>query len=432
MVKKLHDMVEEAVRCNKCGFCQEVCPTYKVTGEEFAVARGRNRLIRLVLDGKLDLKQEPEIAKYLYDCLLCSACVSVCPSAVVTDKLNFSARRTLAEMYGSNFFKNMIFKGVLLNPRKFKMTAKMVWFYQRSGLQWLARSTGLLKLMGYLGKIEGLAPVAAGTSLRDKLPEVVKKIKNPKHKVGYFLGCLANNFFTSMGEATLRVLGENDVAVEVPEVVCCGVPHMAYGEIELAKEAARKNIDAFEGLGVDAIVTDCASCGHGLHAYAELLEDDPVYGPKAQAFCKKVVDINAYLVEIGFKKPAGEVVAKVTYHDPCHLVRGMKVSNEPREILKAIPGIQFVEMNEANWCCGGAGSYGVTHYDMSMNILDRKMGNFAKTGAELLATACPGCMMQLAHGLTRSKADARTVHTVQLLDQAYQAGKAGSSARAAD
>lgn len=420
MVRALRDMLEDVVRCNKCGFCQEVCPTYKATGEEFSVARGRNRLIRLSLEGTFDLTQNPEINHHIYSCLLCGACVNACPSSVITDTLVKAARAEITRAKGQPFPIRLALRGVLADQRRLSLGAKALRFYQRSGARWLARHTGFLKLLGALGKAEGLLPEVPAFTLRQQLPRLLKPPVRPRRKVAYFAGCVINNFFSPIGEATLRVLQHNDCEVVVPTTNCCGIPHEAYGDLDTLLALAKQNLEAFKQHQVEAIVTDCASCAHGLHNYAELFKDDPHYGPLAREMASKVKEAVAYLAEIGIKKEMGALNITVTYHDPCHAVRGLKIKNQPREILKSIPGVKLVEMNESDWCCGGAGSYNVTHYELSRKILERKMDNFRKTGAEYLATSCPACLMQLAHGINTQGLAAKAVHVIQLLDQAYR------------
>lgn len=422
MPKTFQDITNELFRCNKCGFCQEVCPTYKVTGEEFSLARGRNQLMRLSAESVFDLTKEPEINHHIYSCLLCGNCVVACPSSVKTDMMIKVARAEITKASGQPFPIRMALQGVLADQKRLALGAKTLRFYQRSGARWLARHTGFLNLLGSLGKAEGVLPDIPEKNLREKLPEILKKPANPRAKVIYFPGCIINNFFSAVGEATIRVLQENDVEVIVPEeTTCCGLPHEAYGDVETQIKVAKANIDAFSKYdNVDAIITDCSTCAHGLESYGELFENDSAYAEKAKKVAKKVKDPSQYLVNIGFKKDMGPVNAKVTYHDPCHAVRGIGVKSEPREIIKSIPGIEFVEMNESDWCCGGAGSYNVTHYDISRRILDRKMGNFKKTNANYLVTSCPSCMMQLGHGIDVHNLNARTIHVMQLLDMAYR------------
>ncbi|QGP92004.1 Lactate utilization protein A [Neomoorella glycerini] len=430
MVKTFRQFEEDIVRCNRCGFCEEVCPTYKATGEEFSLARGRNRLMRQSMEGHFDLTKEPEINHHIYSCLLCGACVVTCPSSVITDTLVKAARAEITRANGNPFPIRMALHGVLARQRRLTLGAKALRFYQRSGARWLARHTGFLGLLGSLGKAEGLLPDIPARTLRERLPEILKKPLKPRHKVAYFAGCMMNNFFPQVAEASLRVFQENDIEVVVPTSNCCGIPHEAYGETEMQIKLAKENLDSFKRFNVEAVVTDCASCAHGLHYYAELLKDDPQYGPLAQQFAAKVKEASQYLAEVGFKKEMGPVNATVTYHDPCHAVRGLKVKDEPRQILKSIPGVKFVEMNESDWCCGGAGSYNVTHYDLSQRILARKMANFKKTGAQYLATSCPACLMQLAHGLDVHQLPGRAIHVMQLLDQAYQNRAVKSGAKA--
>jgi glycolate oxidase iron-sulfur subunit len=420
MVKKFSDIGEDICRCNRCGFCEEVCPTYRVTGEEFSLARGRNRLMRRSLEGAFDLTREPEINHHIYSCLLCGNCVVACPSSVITDTMIKSARAAITAAKGNPFPIRMALHGVLAKQRRLTLGTKVLRFYQRSGARWLARHTGFLGLLGSMGKAEGVLPQIPERTLRDRLPQLLKKPARPKRRVAYFAGCMMNNFFPQVAAATLRVLQLNDIEVIVPISNCCGIPHEAYGESEAHLKLAKENLDTFSREQFDAVITDCSTCAHGLHYYAELLQDDPKYGPLAKEFSAKVKDPSQYLVEVGFKQEMGTINAKVTYHDPCHGVRGIKVKEQPRQIIKSIPGIEFVELDESDWCCGGAGSYNVTHYDISRKILDRKMDNFRKTGAEYLVTACPACLMQLAHGLDVHKLPAKAIHVMQLLDQAYQ------------
>jgi len=199
------------------------------------------------------------------------------------------------------------------------------------------------------------------------------------------------------------------------------MPYSGYGEMEQATNLARHNIDVFESTGVEVIVTDCATCGSFLKGYHALLKNDPEYAQRALSFSQKIQDISEFLTQsIDLRQDFGEVRAKVTYHDPCHLVREQKVALQPRQLLHLIPGLELVEMKEANWCCGGAGTYNLTHYELSMKLLERKMSNIAATEADLIATGCPGCLMQLRLGVKRKGLDCQVVHPIQLLDRAYR------------
>jgi len=220
----------------------------------------------------------------------------------------------------------------------------------------------------------------------------------------------------------VKVLEHNGCEVVVPPSGCCGIPHLTYGDLETARRLARQNIEAFDKLGVEAVIVDCASCGHTLKSYPELLSQDPHCLARSREFSAMVMDVSEYLIKTGLRPAPGPLPNTVTYHDPCHAIRGMGVVEAPREVLKSIPGVTFIEMAESDWCCGGAGSYALTHYDLSKRILDRKMKNYQKTETSLLATSCPACMMHLAHGMAAYGLSGRVIHPIQLLCKAYEPG----------
>ena len=248
--------------------------------------------------------------------------------------------------------------------------------------------------------------------------------------MGFFLGCAQNLLFAEESAAAVRVMARNGCEVVVPrDAQCCGMPAIGYGRQDLMRQMARHNIAVFEALEVDVIVTDCATCGSTLKEYGHVFAQTDTlasagesWGKRAQAFSRRVRDISEFLAEISLERPRGRIEGTVTYHDPCHLVRGQGIVNQPRELLQMIDGLQLVEMAEADWCCGSAGSQLITHYEDSLAILDRKMDNVAATGADYVASGCPGCQMQLTVGLKRRGLDSQTkvVHPVLLLDRAYQ------------
>jgi glycolate oxidase iron-sulfur subunit len=240
--------------------------------------------------------------------------------------------------------------------------------------------------------------------------------------VGFFLGCAQNLMFANESAAAVRVLARNGCTVLTPrETVCCGMPASGYGRNDLLRSHAKFNIALFEKVNPDVIVTDCATCGSTLKAYGQMLAGEPEWAERAAAFSARVRDISEFLMSIPLKKPAGRVQARVTYHDPCHLRRAQQVWKQPRALLKMIDGLEFVELPESDWCCGSAGSQLITHYQTSLAVLDKKMDNLAGTGAEIIASGCPGCQMQLTTGIKRRGLDVQVVHPVLLLDQAYHA-----------
>jgi len=243
--------------------------------------------------------------------------------------------------------------------------------------------------------------------------------------VAYFVGCAGTNLTPQVAEAAIRVLNKHKVRVVIPDFACCGMPAYGYGDIESTLDMARKNIDLARSLEVDAIITTCATCGSLLKRYPNLLSDDADYSAQASSFAGKVRDISEFLMDIGLITEMETLKHRVTYHEPCHLGRFQKVTSQPRQILQSIPGVEFIEMAEANMCCGAAGSYSLGNYDLSMKVLARKMGNVAKTETDLLVTCCPGCSMQLAHGIREYGLKMKSVELVELLDLAYRTASRG-------
>lgn len=404
-------------RCNGCGFCQAGCPVYKVTGVEWTVARGRVALLRNALSGRLPL--DDGIREPMFNCLTCGGCVDHCPPGVPTDKIVTKARAELARRRGLPWVQQLLFSRVLPNPNLMAASFRLAWLGQVSRLEPLARASGALAFVG-LGEAAGLLPPLSGQTGKMLATAAKRPQDKPAYRVAYFLGCGTNNLFPAAAGASVRVLQRRQVDVLIPDIVCCGKPPVSYGDVASARALARRNVDALMALDVDAVVTDCATCGSFLREYGELLESDQAYAEKAKALAEKVCDVLAFLSQIGADEEMGRVEATVTYHDPCHLGRFQKVSKPPRELLQSVPGVRYAELPEANMCCGGAGSYSLTHYDISMQVLDRKMGNVARTGAEILATACPGCAMQLTYGVKRHGLRSKVLHVVEVLDQAYR------------
>ncbi|MDA8217709.1 MAG: (Fe-S)-binding protein [Dehalococcoidales bacterium] len=405
-------------RCNGCGFCQAACPVYKTTGIEWTVARGRVALLRATLEGRLPM--DDSIREPLFNCLTCGACVEHCPPGVPTDKIVTKAREEVVRRQGEHWVQRLLFQNVLPNPLMLGLSVRLLWVAQVSGAESLVRTSGVLNTLGELGKAAGILPRLRGRSGRATAEAAKRDLDRPKYRVAYFLGCGTNNLFPNAAGATVRVLQRQGVEVLLPEVVCCGKPPISYGDAESARKLARHNVDQLLALDVDAVVTDCATCGSFLREYGELLADDPEYAERAAKLSAKMQDVLAFLGEIGVAEEMVRVPARVTYHDPCHLGRFQKVTKAPRDLLRTVPGVDFAEMAEANMCCGGAGSYSLTHHEISMKVLDRKMNNVSLTQAEVLATACPGCAMQLSYGLKQHGIPARVAHVVEILDQAYE------------
>jgi glycolate oxidase iron-sulfur subunit len=298
--------------------------------------------------------------------------------------------------------------------------------YERSGIRKLIYQHRLTRLLPpKVRDLEAMLPRLPQRPLRQVLPEKTDSFGQSHFQVGFFLGCAQNLLFAEESKASVRVLARNGCTVITPrEVECCGMPARGYGRLDLVREQAKHNIEIFEKANVDVVITDCATCGSTLKDYQALLQEEAEWASRAEAFSSRIRDVSEFLTEIPLEKPRGEVKARVTYHDPCHLRRGQKVWQQPRELLALINGLDFVELPEADWCCGSAGSQLITHYETSTKVMDRKLDNLASTGAQVIASGCPGCQMQLLTGIQRRGLDVRVVHPITLLDEAYEAENA--------
>lgn len=409
----------QIMACIRCGLCSAVCPVYQETLMETDAPRGRIALVRAVLEDRLE--PSPRFKKIVYECLSCKACVDLCPAGVRTDQLMMAARAYLLEQEGEHWFRRFLFRWLLPEPQRLETATAPLRWYEHIGLRRLVERFRLDRLLPQrLREMSWLLPPIPRQPLRRLLPEVTPPEGELRHRVGFFLGCAQDVMFASASRASVRVMARNGCQVYTPEVACCGMPHLGYGELEVAKDLARQNIEAFAGQEMDVIVTDCASCGATLLEYAELLAGDPDYAQRAAAFSAKVRDISAFLDEIEIEPPQGRIELRVTYHDPCHLIRSQNVAEAPRRLLTMIPGLELVEMEESDWCCGNAGSHALTDPEGSGQILDRKMAHVADTEADVVVSGCPGCQIQLWRGVRRWNLPMRVLHPVELLDQAYR------------
>jgi glycolate oxidase iron-sulfur subunit len=421
MERSFESWQKEAIRCIRCGACQNVCPVFKELQAESTVARGRVKLISGVITKDLELTEG--FSNKMSLCLMCKACVVNCPSGVKVDKLVEAARKEIVEQKGLSLLKKLIFRLVLKNRWVFNIGMKAGSSFQGLLFRKGPQGQGMLPRMSLgIDKRRLLTPLAP-KSLRAEYPEVIK-IPDAKLRVAFFTGCMINYIYTDTGKAVLNVLKRNGVEVVIPALQnCCGTPVRINGDFETAKEMARANLNVFRKEKVDWIVVACGTCGLALkEEYAELLADDPLYAEKAKELGALVKDFTELVVSLpGVEDQMGELSIKVTYHDPCHLVRGLKVKEQPRQIIKHIPGVVYNEMKNSDTCCGSGGSFSLAHYELATKINDHKVDNIKQTGAEVLVTGCSACRMHIADGLNRQNIAVQVMHTAQLLEMAYEA-----------
>ena len=319
------------------------------------------------------------------------------------------------------FWRRFAFKALLPHKKRLDLIFGALWLYQRLGIRWFARKSGILRLMGKLGDAESLMPNVSNPYLKSKLQEFTPSKGKARYRVGFISGCVMNQVFTETNLATVRVLIENGCDVIIPSnQTCCGALHVHNGVRDVGLDLARKNVDAFNTDELDAIIINAAGCGATLKEYGSLLQHDPMYAEKSKTFSAKMRDISEFLAEIGMKPPEGEIKRRVTYDEPCHLVHGQRSRLQPRTVLQSIPGLDFIELRESEWCCGSAGIYNITQPEMSARILERKMEHIAEVNAEVVATGNPGCVLQLQSGIQKHNLPMKVMHPIELLDCSYR------------
>jgi glycolate oxidase iron-sulfur subunit len=411
-------------KCIHCGMCLPTCPTYDETKLERNSPRGRIALMRRVADGKLEVTQA--FGQELYFCLGCLTCETVCPAGVRYGEM-FEHARADIEQAGvmrnrqRDLVRGLTLRWLFTRPHALRVVGRLVWFYQASGLELLVRRLKLAALLPpRLRALEPLTP-RVQRQFSDALIRSVETPADQKHRVGLLTGCVQDLAFSHVNRDTADALLANGCEVVTPRAQsCCGSIHAHNGELELARQMARRTLDAFDLERFDAIITNAAGCGTHLKNYGHLLHDDPVYAKRAAQWSAKLRDIHEWLVEIGIRAPAAAVPQTVTYHEACHLCHGQKITRQPRQVLTAIPGLKLVELPESTWCCGSAGIYNITQPEMSQKLLWRKISNIEKTGAAVVASANPGFSVQLQAWLRQPNKAWRIVHPISLLAEAYR------------
>ncbi len=402
------------INCMRCGMCLPACPTYKETFLETASPRGRVALVRKLQEGGLE--QSERLLEYLSLCLDCQACASACPCGVNAGELvaEFTCERKTET--GLGFMEDMILRKLVPHPDRLETSMAPMRMYQRSGLQKLVRTLGILKMFPKpLERMEGLLPTLPARPLRQEIHEVTPAIGTEIGTVGFFLGCVMSLIFSDASRATITLLSSLGYKVITPKKqVCCGAPNMLGGDLAGLKEAALTNVEIFGDYEVDFIVTDCGGCGAELKKYAHYIEGDA-----ASAFSSKVRDISQVLSLHSEKLRAKltELPLKATYHDPCHIAHCQGIRKEPRDLLKLVPGLEYIELESADACCGSAGTYNIVKPEMSDQILKRKLDTIRFSGAQVLVTSNPGCLLQLKKGLADHLPEVKIMHLTEVLAQ---------------
>lgn len=409
-------------QCMKCGFCTFWCPVYQEEHIEASVARGKNMMIRGLLAGELDYTQE--YADRLNKCTLCMACTVTCPAKANIPNIIVAARADTVKARGLKFPSNIVYRWLLPRRRLFGWVVRFASWFQ--GI-FMPKTEGTIRhlsmFLSALGKGRNI-PQIAPKFLRQMVPVVNVPPAGVKTRmrVGYFSGCMTDFVLPDLGKRIINFLTRNGVEVVVPrEQGCCGAPvFLGAGDFETGRKMADANVKAFEGL--DYVVSDCASCTSALKDYAKFLADTPQRKKAYEKFAKKVKDISEFLIDVldlpaSAYKPSAEARGKkVTWHDPCHLSRHLGITSQPRQVIRSISGVDYVEMPNADRCCGMAGAFSMHYYDLSKDIADKKAASIESTGADIVVSSCPGCEIQLIDSVVRNKLPVKVMHIMELIE----------------
>ncbi len=406
-------------QCIHCGLCLPACPTYDVFHTEMDGPRGRIALMRAAGDGRADLDGAFRI--HIDRCLGCRACETACPSGVQYGTLLETARAAIFEAESTAApaaaAKRLALEELLPYPSRLRLGARLLQMYQATGLQWLARRFNLVPEP--LQPLEALLPQLSTAYPTYDRP--APALGERRGKVAFLHGCVQDAFLSGVNGATIRVLQRNGYEVHFPAgQSCCGAAPLHVGEEGLARTLARRNIDACAPDEYEAILSNAGGCGATLKEYDHLLADDPVYADRARAFAAQVQDVTEFLAGHLHEPPRGAVSLRVTYADSCHLRHAQRVVDQPRALLRAIPGLTLVEMARPDFCCGSAGIYNILQHETAERILDTKMADIAATHADVIATTNTGCHLQYLHGVRKAELNMRVLHVVELLDMAYR------------
>jgi len=407
-------------KCVHCGLCLNACPTYRELQVEMDSPRGRIYQMAQVASGAVEIG--PSYIEHIDLCLACRGCETACPSGVPYGRLVEAARAEIETKirrpWQVRLLRHLVFRKLLPSRFNLGLVGALLYLYQASGLKKLVSMLGLLPPR--MAEIESLAPEIETPFFFRYYGTVQPAQHSQQHRVAFLGGCIANISFARLNEATVRVLTRNGCEVSIPAAqTCCGALHVHAGRRQEARELARRNIDALLAGNYDAIITNAGGCGSTLKEYGELLEHDPAYAEKARKFSSLVKDATEFLASIELNQNLRPVPMVATYQDSCHLAHGQKIRSAPRKLLAAVPGFELHEMPLSDLCCGSAGIYNVIHTGMAMALLRKKMDSVNSTGAQVIVTANPGCMLQLAAGVKKFGRGQRVAHVLEILNQAY-------------
>ena len=407
-------------QCVHCGFCLPTCPTYALWGNEMDSPRGRIYLMKMALEGKAQMT--PEWVQHIDTCLGCVACMTACPSGVDYGKLIEATRAQVERNYKRTWFERLhrrLIFAMFPRPERLRMMRWPLLVYQRSGMQWAVRRSGLLKLVPKrLRAMETLLPALQRV---EAVAEVTPAIGKRRLRAGLILGCVQREFLSHVNAATVRVLAAEGCEVVAPrEQTCCGALLVHAGEETAALEYARRTIDAFERAKVDVVITNAAGCGSNVKEYGHLLRDDAQYAERARAFSAKCKDVTEVLATLKPRTTLHELRARVAFHDSCHLQHAQGVRSEPRALLMQVPGLQLLEIPEGPICCGSAGIYNLVQPDAAAALGERKARLVVELAPDVVATGNPGCLLQFQASLAALGKRIPVVHTVEILDAAMR------------
>jgi glycolate oxidase iron-sulfur subunit len=413
--------------CVHCGFCLSTCPSYRVLGKEMDSPRGRIYLMDAINEGEIALNTAT--VEHFDSCLGCLACVSTCPSGVQYDKLISATRHQVERNYNRSLpdklVRQLIFS-LFPNPDLLRILLFPLLVYQKLGISKVLQATGLIKAISpRLAAMESILPEITLKSFQDNLPDIIPAKGEKRYRVGVILGCVQRLFFSGVNEATVRVLTANGCEVVIPKSQgCCAALPEHQGQTEQAKVLARQMIDSFADTNVDFVIINAAGCGHTLKEYGHILADDPEYAEKAKIFAAKVKDSQEFLANVGLTaklSPLTEKNINLVYQDACHLLHGQKISVQPRQLLKQIPGVTLKEPIDAALCCGSAGVYNMLQPEVAEELGKQKAQNLINTGADLIASPNPGCSLQISKYLQGKTIS--VMHPMELLDYSIRGDK---------